>query len=85
VAKVNVPSEAERSGTLLKKLINVISFIEKTGSIKVTLFENRIQSGKKEASLGGDVSEYIRANTTTLKQVSITTTSGIMIQPQGDM
>jgi hypothetical protein len=49
------------------------------------LFENRSQRAKKEALLGGDVSEYIRANTMTRKQVSITITSGTTIRRQGDM
>ena len=40
---------------------------------------------KKEASIGGEVSEYIRANITTKKLDSITTTSGITIQRLEDM
>jgi len=39
------------------------------------LCKPNIKGGKKEAFLGGDVSEYIRANTTTRRQDSITTTS----------
>ena len=41
--------------------------------------------GKKEALLGGEVSEYIRANTTTLKQGSTTITSDTTILRQEDI
>lgn len=42
------------------------------------------KAGKKEASIGGDVSEYIRANTATRKRRCTTITSVIMIPRQED-
>jgi hypothetical protein len=53
--------------------------------LHIRSLKTEAKGGKKEAFLGGEVSEYIRANTTIKRRGCIITTSAIMIPRQEGM